>query len=144
MNIEQLKTANEAELADINKLLIQLAFDPASFKSLSLERLKEILNNDKTVVMVARDNNRIIGMGIIYFIQKPCNSYGYIEDMAVDDAYRGKGIGTAIATHLIDIARSNGVKIIELSARPSRVAANKLYQKLGFEQKETNVYRMKL
>lgn len=144
MQIEQLTTADAKDLVDINSLLKQLVHDPATYSAVTLPVLQEIVGNPKTVVIVARDDHRIIGMGIVFIVVKMRGHYGIFEDMAVDEKYRGQGIGESIARKLLDVAKSRGVKTIELSARPSRIAANKLYQKLGFEHKETNVYRLKL
>lgn len=144
MNIEQLKTANETELEDINNLMRQLAHDPTSFTPVTLSALKEIVKDEKLVVMVARDGEKIVGMATLITSKTLSGFDGEIDDVVVDEKYRGKGLGEKLMTAVIDQARKLKVKKIGLSSRPSRVAANKLYQKLGFEQKETNVYRMKL
>nr|MBA3501574.1 GNAT family N-acetyltransferase [Deltaproteobacteria bacterium] len=67
-----------------------------------------------------------------------------IDDVIVDDAARGKGIGQALSIHAIEIAREAGAKAISLTSRPSREAANRLYVRLGFERIETNIYRLRL
>lgn len=144
MNVEILKESNQEVLSDVNNLLKQLVHDPATYAPISLETLQAIISDKNTFVVAAVDKQRVIGMGILYRIIKPRGYYGSIEDMMVDQAYRGQGIGEAIGRKLIETAREQGIKTIELSARPSRVAANSLYKKLGFEPKETNVYRLKL
>ncbi|MEK7060924.1 MAG: GNAT family N-acetyltransferase, partial [Patescibacteria group bacterium] len=63
-------------------------------------------------------------------------------DIVVDEEYRGKGIGTKLITAAINQARKEGVKHIDFTSRPQRVAANRLYQRLGFKKRETNVYRL--
>ncbi|MDO8602127.1 MAG: GNAT family N-acetyltransferase [bacterium] len=144
MEIKELKEATEAELTDINSLLRQLVHDPSTYAPISLETLQKIVSDADIAVVAAREGGKIVGIGFLYIVIKPRGHYAYLEDMMVDGEQQGKGIGEAIGRQLIASAKKRGVGTIELSARPSRVAANKLYQKLGFEHKDTNVYRMKL
>lgn len=139
-----LQLVNKSSVADINKLLRQLVHDPATYRPISLAHFRTVVGNKATPVAVVRDGARVIGLGMLAIITKFRGQYAYVEDMMVDEAYRGRGLGEVIARKLIAIARARKVKTIELSTRPSRVPANKLYQKLGFERKETNVYRLKL
>lgn len=74
----------------------------------------------------------------------PTGKKAFIEDVVVDQTARGMGLGEMILCEAIELAKSKGVKRIELSSRPSRVPANKLYQKLGFKIRETNFYRLEL
>jgi ribosomal protein S18 acetylase RimI-like enzyme len=64
-----------------------------------------------------------------------------IEDVVVDEAARGQGVGQALILRAVELAADAGARSVELTSRPSRVAANRLYQSLGFEPRETNVYR---
>ena len=146
MKFQQLKAANvHKQMAiDINNLLRQLLHDPTTYRAISISALKKIVGEKSMIVLVALDNKHIIGIGMLQLVNKFRGRYAYVEDMMVDENYRGKGIGTTITKKLIELARKKAVTTIELSTRPSRVAANKLYQKLGFQQKETNVYRLKL
>ena len=66
----------------------------------------------------------------------------WIEDVVIDEAYRGKGLSKMLVRHAIDFVKSQGIPALMLTSNPKRTAANKLYQTMGFEQKETNVYRM--
>jgi L-amino acid N-acyltransferase YncA len=67
-----------------------------------------------------------------------------IEDVVVDEKYRGQGLSKQLVTHAVRFVKEQGIPLIMLTSNPTRIAANKLYQKLGFEQKQTNVYRMNL
>jgi ribosomal protein S18 acetylase RimI-like enzyme len=144
MEINELGVANDVDLVRVNNLLKQLVHDSATYKPVAFSRWEEIIGDKKTVVITVREDGEIIGMGMLFLILKPRGFYASIEEMMVDEAHRGKGIGEAIGRKLIEVAKERGVETIELSARPSRVPANKLYQKLGFLPKETNVYRLKL
>lgn len=144
MNISRLVRNDADACADINALLKQLVHDPSTFEPITAERFSSILAEPDTIVVAAEEEGRIVGTGSLFVVNKFRGTYGYIEDMIVDESQRGKGLGESIARKLIELGKETGVTTIELSTRPSRVAANSLYQKLGFEQKETNVYRLKL
>lgn len=72
----------------------------------------------------------------------PTGGKAWIEDVVIDEAYRGKGLSKMLVRHAIDFVKSQGISALMLTSNPKRTAANKLYQTMGFEQKETNVYRM--
>ncbi|MCP4331732.1 MAG: GNAT family N-acetyltransferase [Gammaproteobacteria bacterium] len=65
----------------------------------------------------------------------------WIEDVVVSEIARGKGVGQSLSNHAVSLASTLGAKTVDLTSRPSRVAANELYKKVGFTQRETNVYR---
>ena len=142
--VSELKKSDESALRDINNLLKQLVHDPATYVAVSMRALDEIIGNKNIILVTAKDGQRVVGIGLLLVVTKFRGRYGYIEDMMVDREYRGHGIGRAIAEFLIGVARKQQIKTLELSTRPSRVPANNLYQKLGFERKETNVYRLHL
>ena len=85
-----------------------------------------------------------MGMGTLVIMHTVVGVRARIEDVVVDEIYRGKGIGEKISKELIALARKKKVRSIELSSRPSRTVANKLYQKLGFKKRDTNVYNLPL
>ncbi len=144
MEMRELTTAEGEVLDDINSLVAQLLHDKSEFVPLSGEDIARVIGDPNTVVVVVEEGGRIIGMGLLLLANKFRGRYAYIEDMIVDEAYRGKGIGARLMERLIASARERGVRTIELSTRPSRESANALYKKCGFTQKETNVYRLKL
>jgi ribosomal protein S18 acetylase RimI-like enzyme len=94
--------------------------------------------------VAALDGEKIVGMGTVYVIQKLDNKAAFIEDVIVSEQYRGQGLGEKIMRALLELAKENGVRTVNLTSRPSRVAANALYQKLGFQLRETNTYKLKL
>lgn len=143
IRIEQLKEASAEAVNDISRLLSQLRENPEEHVA-TLNELKAVVEDKNVVFIVAKDGDHIIGMATLYMLTKFSKRIAYVEDVVVDGAYRGQGLGEKIMRALIDIARAEGVKTLNLTSRPARVAANKLYQKLGFEQKETNPYRLRL
>jgi ribosomal protein S18 acetylase RimI-like enzyme len=139
--VSQLKTFAASELRDINALLRQLS---AGDKTCSLVTLKRILGNENIEVWIVRSDKRIIGMGTPVETPMFSGSSGDIEDIVVDERYRGQGLGSKITKKLIARAKARGCRHAELTSRPSRVAANNLYKKLGFTIRKTNVYRLGL
>lgn len=141
IKIFQLKEAIKKDLADINRLLPQLSVESSAF---SLSDLKNILSQPNLIFLVAKDSERIIGMGLLFLFQKAQGLNATIENVAVDETYRGRGIGKFLMNSLIDEARKKQVSHIDLTSKPQRAAANELYKKLGFEARDTNAYRLKL
>lgn len=86
------------------------------------------------------DGDKLVGMGWIFPRQTALRKQAVIEDMIVDEQYRGKKLGRKLINELIEWARVNGVEVIELTSSPKRVAANELYKKSGFVLHSTNHY----
>jgi len=143
MEIVQLKKESKSALDDINNLLIQLRGDTSNNRG-SLNDLHEVVKNQNVVMVVAKDGERIVGMGFLYLIIHVGRRSGHVEDVVVDKDYRGQGLGERIMKDLIGAARKNKLETIYLTSKPERLAANHLYQKLGFAPKETNVYKLSL
>jgi len=143
MEIVQLKKESKSALDDINNLLIQLRGDTSNNRG-SLNDLHEVVKNQNVVMVVAKDGERIVGMGFLYLIIHVGRRSGHVEDVVVDKDYRGQGLGERIMKDLIGAARKNKLETIYLTSKPERLAANHLYQKLGFVRKETNVYKLPL
>lgn len=89
-------------------------------------------------------NNCFIGMTTLTYYQTLSGIKGWIEDVIVDEKFRGKGYSVKLLEEAIVFARNKGVEKLMLTSRPTRVAANNLYRKIGFSQRETNVYIMDL
>jgi ribosomal protein S18 acetylase RimI-like enzyme len=109
--------------------------------------LEQIVSTPLTSLLIARDpdvNGKIVGSLTLVAFRIPTGMRAWIEDVIVDDANRGKGVGEALTRAALDCARELGCKTVDLTSRPSREAANRLYRRVGFEQRETNLYRYKL
>jgi len=142
MKISEIKKFEPIVFDAVNRLLPQL--DPDA-EPLTEEKLKLIIESDSSHLFIAKaEDNRIAGMltAAIYII--PTGTKFWIEDVIVDESFRGKGIGKDLMIHAIEFAKSVGAKSVDLTSRPFRIAANKLYQDMGFELRETNVYRYSL
>jgi ribosomal protein S18 acetylase RimI-like enzyme len=104
--------------------------------------LAEIAASPATVLFVARhDRGAIVGPLTLVVFRAPTGPRAWIEDVVVDTTTRGQGIGAALVHRALDRAVQAGARTVDLTSRPSREAANRLYVRLGFEQRQTNVYR---
>ena len=143
ITISRLEEASDAAVKDINLLLPQVRSDPSQHKG-SLSDLQDIVENNWTSMIVAKDEKRIIGMATIHIVNNMGKRIAHVDDVVISDAYRRQGLGTKIICELIEFAKSRGVSQIRLTSRSARIAANKLYQQMGFKIGNTNVYVMNL
>lgn len=127
-------------LKAINNLVPQLSGSARPLESGDLERL---VGTDCVNLLLAidRDTEEILGTLTLVVFPIPTGIRAWIEDVIVDSNARGKGIGKLLTRTAIEIAELAGAKTVDLTSRPSRVEANSLYRSLGFELRETNVYR---
>jgi ribosomal protein S18 acetylase RimI-like enzyme len=108
----------------------------------SRQALEEIVGDPGNTVFVARDDGgRIVGTLTLATFRIPTAVRAWIEDVVADRDAAGQGIGKALSLAALDEARRRGARTVELTSRPSREAANHIYRSLGFEPRDTNVYR---
>ena len=104
--------------------------------------LTELVGSSTTRLLIARDtDHRIVGTLTLVLFRIPTGVRGWIEDVIVDEAARGQGVGEALTAEAVRLADAAGARTLDLTSRPSREAAHRLYSKLGFEVRETSVYR---
>ena len=144
MLIEEVQVVDDELVAAFELLIPQLSRSnpppPAS-------ELQQIVDAPDSVLLIARDErdaNRIVGSLTLAMFRIPTGYRAWIEDVVVDSDVRGRGIGDKLNRVALDRAREAGAKTVDLTSRPSREAANRLYQRIGFEPRETNVYRFAL
>lgn len=106
--------------------------------------LAALIASEASTLFVARVDGRIVGSLTLAMFRIPTGVRAWIEDVVVDDAARGHGVGEGLNRAALDFAKANGAITVELTSRPSREAANRLYQRIGFVARETNVYRYTL
>lgn len=128
-------------LGVLQGLLEQLS---SSAPALTDERLDELVDSEAATLFVAHDNGRIVGMLTLVSFPIPTGRRAWIEDVVVDDTARGRGIGAQLIRTAIGHAQSLGARTVDLTSRPDRESANALYRRLGFAQRDTNVYRYEL
>jgi ribosomal protein S18 acetylase RimI-like enzyme len=110
----------------------------------SADELAEIVASPATVLLLAVEDERVLGSLTLALFRLPTGLRAWIEDVVVDEGARGKGVGEALNRAALDHARSVGARTVDLTSRPSREAANRLYRRLGFVERDTNVYRYEL
>ena len=125
----------------VQKLLEQLTNRPVKLTGTTLRKIK---SQENTHLFFLLADQEIAGMLTVGIYHSPTGGKAWIEDVVVDEKYRGQGLSKQLVTHAVRFVKEQGIPLIMLTSNPTRIAANKLYQKLGFEQKQTNVYRMNL
>lgn len=124
---------------DIKLLFKQLTNGPIKFN------IDEILKDKKCNCIVLVDNKKAIGFGaLVRFTIPSKGEVGMIEDIIVDESYRGKGFGRTILQELISIAKKENVLHVDLTSKRIRIKARKLYESLGFVMRESDIFRLKL
>lgn len=106
--------------------------------------IREVVEAQASTVLIARDlrdNGRIVGMLTLIVFRIPTGVRAWIEDVVVDETMRGRGVGAGLSQEAVRRAVELGARTVELTSRPSREAANRLYQRLGFALRDSNVYR---
>jgi ribosomal protein S18 acetylase RimI-like enzyme len=137
--VEELTEVTDEVVEAFGRLLPQLS---RSARPMDRAAIAKVAGSPGSILLVARsDDGLITGMLTLVLFDIPTGLRAIIEDVVTDDAARGQGVGTALTTEAIRIAQAAGVRTIDLTSRPSRVAAGRLYEKLGFELRDTRVYR---
>lgn len=111
------------------------------------DELVDIVGSPASILLVARDpsdGGRIVGSLTLVLFRISTGLRAWIEDVVVDGEARGQGVGEALSRHALERARTSGARTVDLTSRPSREAANRLYQRIGFVERSTNVYRYAL
>jgi ribosomal protein S18 acetylase RimI-like enzyme len=141
IGIEVVREARPDVLKFLAWLLPQLNPD---LPSPTMERLEAIMADPSVTLLFAWDQRDIVGTATVILYNTPVWTKARIEDVVVDKASRGQGAGTALVNACLDIARKKGAQVAELQSRKSREAANRMYQRMGFELRESNLYRLVL
>jgi ribosomal protein S18 acetylase RimI-like enzyme len=127
------------ELVDaVRRLVPQLSSSVAAPGPDWLERVVAFPGNR---LLVARSAGAIVGVLTLVLFPIPTGMRARIEDVVVDEAARGQGIGTALTLEALRLAEAGGARTVDLTSRPGREAANRLYLRLGFRQRDSRVYR---
>jgi ribosomal protein S18 acetylase RimI-like enzyme len=144
MKIEIVNEVTDKLVEAFLRLMPQLTpFSPAPDR----KYLEQIIQSPCISLFVARDSGNkgaIVGALTLVVFPAPTGLHAWIEDVVVDDASRGQGVGASLVQEAIAKATRLGAGAVNLTSRPSREAANRLYQRLGFQQRQTNLYQLKL
>lgn len=137
--IFEVKEFDPAYVGIINELLSQLTSSPVPFTDTDLQTM--IVSGSSHLFLISYEDE-IAGMLTVGSYKTPTGQKHWIEDVVVDQRFRGKALGYKLVEHAIRYVESLGNSILMLTSSPVRVAANQLYRSVGFEPKETNVYKM--
>lgn len=141
IEVEAATAVDDDLCAAVDRLVPQLSRSSPPPSRAVLER---IVADGATTLFVAREGGAIIGMLTLATFQIPTGVRAWIEDVVVDGDARGKGAAAALVQAALDLSASLGARTVDLTSRPDREAANRLYLRLGFEVRQTNVYRRTL
>ena len=141
VQVEVLSEITDEVVEAFNALLPQLS---TSAQPLDAAALRAIVAAPASTVLVARSGGRIVGSLTLATFPIPTGIRAWIEDVVVDEAARGQRVGTLLIDEAIKIAKQSGARTVDLTSRPSRVSAGQLYERIGFEQRETRFYRYSL
>lgn len=121
------------------RLLPQLS---SSAKTPTTDEIRDLIHSKAPILLFALDESEtVIGMLTLVVFRIPTGVRSWIEDVVVDSSQRGKGVGERLVQSAIERAKAEGAKTVDLTSRPSREAANRLYRRCGFQVRETNIYR---
>jgi ribosomal protein S18 acetylase RimI-like enzyme len=141
VEIVEAKVVDEELVAAFARLTPQLS---SSAPPPGAAELRQVIESAATTLLLARDRlaeGAIVGSLVLVVFRIPTGVRAWIEDVVVDASCRGRGIGEALNREAIRLARRQGARTVELTSRPAREAANRLYQRMGFTRRETHVYR---
>ena len=139
VRIEPVTEATSEVYAAIARLLPQL--NPRLTLP-PFERLEAIVADPSVTLLIARDGDEIVGTSTVIVYTTPFWIKARLDEVVVDEGARGKGVGAAPVAACIEIAREKGAQVAELQSGVLREAANRLYPRMGFERRESNLYRM--
>lgn len=147
LHVEVIAEPSPEVVAAVRRLLPQLSSSAGVPNDV---QVAELVRQPALTLLVARDDSNagaegdIVGMLALVVFRIPTGMRAWVEDVVVDGAARGRGTGEALLRAAVAEAASRGAQTIDLTSRPSREAANRLYQRVGFELRQTNVYRLRL
>jgi ribosomal protein S18 acetylase RimI-like enzyme len=141
VQVEIAKRVDNDLVVAFQRLIPQLSTsNPAPTK----EQLESIVASDFSHILLAKVDDVIVGSLTLVIFHIPTGVRAWIEDVVVDADARGKGVGEALNKFALAEAKRQGVTTVDLTSRPSREAANRLYQRIGFKARDTNVYRFQI
>lgn len=139
IEIRELAEVTDEHVEAFARLLPQLS---SQAQPLERETIEAIMRHDACSVLLATDDDgRIVGALTLVTFPLPTGLRARIEDVVVDDTARGQGVGAALTDAALSMANSRGARTVDLTSRPSREAANRLYRRLGFAERDSTVYR---
>jgi ribosomal protein S18 acetylase RimI-like enzyme len=141
ISVEAVTSVDDDLLVAVSRLIPQLSTSSAPP---SRETLARIVADPGATLFVARDDGRVVGMLTLVTFEIPTAVRAWIEDVVVDETARERGVAGSLVEAALERAGTRGARTVDLTSRPDREAANRLYVRMGFEARATNVYRRTL
>jgi ribosomal protein S18 acetylase RimI-like enzyme len=138
VHVEVLREVTTEVIEAFGGLLPQLS---ASAAALDEASLRAIIDAPANTVLLARSDGVITGALTLVMFPIPTGMRAWIEDVVVDESARGQGIGEALSLEALRLAQAAGARTVDLTSRPSRAAAGRLYERIGFKERESRLYR---
>ena len=138
IGVEVLEQVTDEAVEAFGQLIPQVS---RSAKPLDAASLARLVSSPAVTVLIARGNRRIIGSLTLAMFPTPTGLRAWIEDVIVDESARGQGVGGLLTQKALQLARDAGARTVDLTTRPARQAAGRLYEREGFQQRDTRVYR---
>jgi ribosomal protein S18 acetylase RimI-like enzyme len=138
VQVEVLGKVTSEAVEAFDRLLPQLS---GSAKPLDAASLGAIIGTSANTLLLARSDGRISGALTLVMFPIPTGLRAWIEDVVVDEAARGQGIGETLTLEALRLAQQAGARTVDLTSRPSRAAAGRLYQRIGFQERESRLFR---
>ena len=139
-NIIEINTYSAEYHEAMQRFLNQLTTHPMTVTE---TMFRQLIDSENSHLFFLMKEGQIAGMLTVGIYYSPTGGKAWIEDVVVDETFRGQGLSKQLVAHAIEFTQSKQIPLLMLTSNPKRIAANKLYQAMGFSRKETNVYRMK-
>jgi len=137
--VEIVRAGSDELVKAFGRLLPQLSRSAEPLDAAAIDALVAWPGN---TLLVARVGGEIVGSLTLVVFPIPTGTRAWIEDVVVDEAARGRGVGAVLTNEAVRLARAGGARTVDLTSRPARAAANRLYERLGFELRDSKVYRL--
>ena len=138
VDVEVVQEASDEVAGALGRLVPQLSASAVQPDQAAVQR---IVSSEAITLLAARLDGRIVGLLTLAMFPIPTGFRAWIEDVIVDEAARGQGIGEALTKEALDLAEAAGARTVDLTSRPSREAAGRLYERVGFAERSTRIYR---
>lgn len=138
VRVREIREIDDALVDALNRLIPQLSSSATTLRASDVER---IVSDSGTTLFVAERDDKIVGTLTLHVFETATGCRAWIEDVVVDESARRQGVADQLTGAALERAQQLGARTVDLTSRPTREAANRLYERLGFERRDTNVYR---
>lgn len=141
VQVSYVEDVDQATAEGVARLVPQVS---SRADNVSAERVRSVARGPGSCLVIARIGDQVVGSATLLILRTLVGAFGYVEEVVVDEPVRGHGIGAKLVSEVLAVAEDRGLDFVQLTSRPARKAANRLYGSLGFSRRETNVYRYNL